>query len=354
MRSNAFAWHQLKASVNRHAPGLLLFAVASLAIPSEGNTQGTWVGRVTIGDLIREDVTKAIEAQQQATIKKAEFNSRIASARRAFLATAQTPNARATAESNFAKLLLEKDLYFLIMHLNEGFSDRSIAIVRGLEAISGGPLDKGIPSDGRVAFEAWVRGVRASLGAPRDGQFPAAALQPGRLQQAIQATDPLYQEYKRLRDRQEINGGVGDEQRAQIAEAKEIADARMPDGGVRLFKKELYPVYSGVMYGLVKGELYSWMTNAAKNGQQTIQCTYGPSLSATGSKVYGSYSFWYDRTPSDIQDMLSRDKNQALRFLGARALKECPESNKAALALRRTIMTEHPLGSTLPPNVPIR
>lgn len=316
---------------------------------SSAQAQDAWVGRVTIGDIVRQELLNVLDAQQKATANKAEFNARIARARMAFLETAQTPKTRAKAEADFARLLLEKDLYFFTMYLNEGFSDRSMSVVRGLEAMTGGALDKGIPSDGRAAFETWVRGVRASLGAPRDGQMAMAALQRDRLLQALQANEPLYQEYKRLRDHQEINGGVGDEQRAQAAVAKEVRDAIMPDGGVRLFQKELQPPSSWNFYGPIEGEMYAWLVNVRKNGQQTLACTYGPSQNSQGKKAYGSYSFWYDKVPSDIEAVLSRDHKRALRFLGARAITECPDSDKAALTLRQRLMAEHPLAGTAPP-----
>jgi len=348
--------HRNAARRSRRWGHLIAFALA-IATLSSANAQTTvWIGKVTIGDIVRHEVANVLAAQQQATLDKAKFNLRIAHARRAFLDTAQTPQARAKAEADFAGLLLEKDIAFLIQFLNEGFSERSLAIARGLDGITGGPLDNGIPSDGRPAFEAWVRGVRASLGAPRDGQIAVAVIQPGRLQEALQANEPLYQQYKQLRDRQEINGGTGEAQRAQAAIAQEIKDAVMPDGGARLFKMELNQVYPGDFYGRVEGELYGWMTNAGNGGQQTIQCTYGPSLTTGGKKGYVTYSFWYDKTPGDIDAAMSRDRQGALRFIGSRALKECPDSDVAALVLRRSAMAEHPLASTFqapsPPPVP--
>lgn len=326
-----------------------LFAGTVIIGFSSVQAQDAWVGPVTIGDIVRQELLNVLDAQQKATANKAEFNARIASARMAFLETAKTPKTRAKAEADFAKLLLEKDLYFFTMYLNEGFSDRSLSIARGLEGMTGGALDKGIPSDGRAAFEMWVRGVRASLGAPRDGQMAMAALQRDRLLQALQANEPLYQEYKRLRDRQEINGGVGDEQRAQAAVAKEVRDATMPDGGVRLFQKELQLLSYWHFYGPIQQEMYAWMINVRKSGQQTLACTYGPSQNSKGEKTYGSYSFWYEKVPSDIQAVLSRDHKRTLRFLGARAIKECPDSNKAALILRQSLMAEHPLAEAAPP-----
>ena len=109
-------------------------AAAAIAFAHACHAQTTWVGRVTIGDVIREDLTNALAAQQQATKNKSEFNRRIAKARQGFLETARTPGTRAKAEAEFAKLLLEKDLYFLTLYLNEGFSERNISIVKGTGA----------------------------------------------------------------------------------------------------------------------------------------------------------------------------------------------------------------------------
>lgn len=324
-------------------------AAAAIAFAHACHAQTTWVGRVTIGDVIREDLTNALAAQQQATKNKSEFNRRIAKARQGFLETARTPGTRAKAEAEFAKLLLEKDLYFLTLYLNEGFSERNISIVKGLERVTGGDLDNGIPSDGRAAFESWVRGIRASLGAARDGQMAMAALQPDRLQQALQANDSTYQAYKRLRDRQEIQLGMGQEQQAQAAAIRDVQAATAPDGGARLFEQQRQRLSAVDLHGLAEGDVYRWMVETGNKGHQTLQCTYGPKLNSSGVKSYATYGFWYAKAPEDIPAMLARDPKGVLRFIGDQAIKECPPSDKAALALRRSLMARHPVTGTAQP-----
>jgi hypothetical protein len=224
--------------------------IACLAITLAEAQADTWIGRPTIGDYIRRDIAEISKAQQEVVRSKTEFNAQIAKARKAFLATASDPKARAEAEKIFADFLFAKDLTYATMFLTEGFSEESRSRSAGLDFFTGGAIDNGIPEDGQAAFEDWVNGIRTSLGAKNSKQLLFLTdADVDKFRKALEANEPLYNKYKVLRDRQEINGGISQKEMLRRSEAARVAKsveaAKAADGGARLHKEEVKPLDVG-------------------------------------------------------------------------------------------------------------
>jgi hypothetical protein len=82
---------------------------------------------------------------------------------------------------------------------------------------------------------------------------------------------------------------------------------------------------------------------AMEAGQQTLDCTYGPSMTSRGEEGYGTYTFWFKSPPSNINALMQADQKGALQFLGITGIDACPLSDKAALTVRQAAMANHPL-----------
>lgn len=323
--------------------------IACLAITMVEAQADIWIGRPTIGDYIRRDLTEVLKAQQEAVRSKAEFNARIAEARKAFFATASDTKAHAEAEKIFADFLFAKDLTYASLFITEGISEESRNASAGWDFFTGGAIDNGIPEDGQAAFEDWVNGIRTSLGAKNSKQLlfltPADV---DKFRKALEANEPLYNKYKVLRDRQEINGGISQKEMLRRSEAARVAKsveaARAADGGARLHKDEVKPLDVGDwLVDLETPELRQMLFKAMEAGQQTLSCTYGPSMTSRGEEGYGTYTFWFKSPPSNINALMQADQKGALQFLGITGIDACPLSDKVALTVRQAAMAGHPL-----------
>ncbi len=296
--------------------------------------------KATIGDVLRRDWAQIMQAQQETTRNKAEFNQQIAAARREFLESIKNPAKRAKAEAEFARLLYAKDVVYMSLYLSEGFSDSNVQKVRGLMLITGGELDNGIPAEGWNTFVDWVRGLRAYYGVTRDGQMlflnPADAGSKDKLMAALRSNDSLYDRYKAIRDRQEIQ--IESERRKT---EENIATAKAEDGGVRLHKQEAMPLAPWMLAEFPDGAFSKHLFQSSAN-VQVLQCTYGPSLTSRGEEGYSQYHFWHGQAPADIGALLQEDRQQTLRFLGAEGVARCPASSNQAIARVQKAMAEHP------------
>ena len=70
-------------------------------------------------------------------------------------------------------------------------------------------------------------------------------------------------------------------------------------------------------------------------GPMVLQCEY---ISQGGARYL--YFFWPGTPPPNIKELLAADKKGILRYMGAKALKKCPETKEKALALLRAAMVE--------------
>jgi hypothetical protein len=221
-------------------------------------------------------------------------------------------------------------------------------------------VDGGIPEDGRAEFEAWVVGLRKSMGAVDDPRLFQSAVSRERVFKALQENEGLYRKYKVLRDQQDRNGGVSQRQlaeRARLDDARKDADAvRQADGSACLYKQEVVPLDVDVWRVMLETPpLRKALFAAADKGQQALRCTYGPTLNDRGEPVYGEYFFWY-RAPPNIAELVAMDTRGALRHLGRAGLATCPSSKNGALAQLRSgaersvDTTTPPAGSKKPPS----
>jgi hypothetical protein len=131
---------------------------------------------------------------------KAQVNAQIGAARRRFFAEYPKGRDFAQAEKEFANLLWEKDLYYMSMRLSTGSMPSTLG---KLDAVTGGPLDNGIPSEAGAFFGRWVSGIRNHLGAKSRAplaRFPSQS----ELLAALDANKDAYAQYKKARDEAEF------------------------------------------------------------------------------------------------------------------------------------------------------
>lgn len=342
-----------------------LFILLLLVMPTAGagaQTYEVWVGRPTVGDYMRRDIAELMKAQQETTKAKAQMNAEIAEARKRFLATAADPSARAKVGETFAKLLWAKDLIYATFFIQDGFSDETIIRMQGMNAMTGGPLDRGIYAEAWGAFRAWVNGIRASLGATKSA--PRVWLLPGEVEKfrkALEANEGLYAKYMEQRDLAEIQAPI--KEKARIAEmvrqAKLIEGAQAADGSARLHKEEAKAFGSmdwEPYLGATNMELRKALREVQKGGQQSLMCTYGPLADSSGQAGYSNFEYWYRSPPGGMEGLLalvSRMKGaygkRMLRiFLGRAALDTCPQSLKAAEAVSEAAVATATAGGNAP------
>lgn len=128
---------------------------------------------------------------------KAEFNRQIDEARRAYHGN---PKDRA-AEQVLARLLWDKDWYFVALRLNS-LDGRDAA--SALDSIIGGkPLDGGIDPLVQAAFVDWVRTIRSGLGARSDRAL-VIILDEASVRKAVKDSEPAYRKYRERRDALEL------------------------------------------------------------------------------------------------------------------------------------------------------
>jgi len=141
------------------------------------------------------------------------------------------------------------------------------------------------------------------------------------------------------RERQERD--AAERQRLENERVDSVVEkARAADGGASLFKHEVRPLANADWRtDLETLQLRQMLFKARDEGQQVIQCTYGPSKNASGEEAFATYKFWYQNVPTTISEMLRIDTRGALQFLGANPQVECPISDQAALVARQTAMS---------------
>jgi hypothetical protein len=306
----------------------------------------------TVADNLREDFETFLRARELVAHGTAEFNARIIKARRVLKNSAANTPARTRAEQNYADVMYAKDLYYADQFLYEGFTENARRMEQGLPFLAGGAVDGGIPEDGRAEFEAWVVGLRKSMGAVGSQRLFKGAVSQERIFKALQENEGLYRKYKVLRDQQDRNGGASQRQlaeRARLDNARKDADAaRQADGSAGLYKQEIVPLDVNVWRVMLETPpLRKALFAAARKGQQALRCTYGPTLNDGGQAVYGEYFFWYRAPPPNIAELVAMDTRGALRHLGREGLAQCPSSDNRALAQLRRGM-ERSVGTTTP------
>ncbi|QLC72354.1 hypothetical protein LPB260_16370 [Pseudomonas sp. LPB0260] len=309
---------------------LLMFSVDLMAAE-------VWIGRPSSSYYFGQNLGQVMASQQNAARSKGEAQARIAQARQAFFAAKPNTPENEAAGRNFADALFGKDIFYLSLYVAEGVNEKSARRVHGLDLFTGGPLDGGIPSDGWFAFATWVDGVRASLGAPTNGQLLIVS-SPDKLLQALRDNQKLYEKYRIKRDRQELNHGKSQDEAdrwAEYARAKEeAAKARAPDGGAPLHKSEIKPFAPEVQfaksYYLASSELRTLLAQSASSGQRMLHCSYGPLVTWEGKRGFDEYIFWYEQRPLTFMDIVRADNKKILMFVSNDAIRECPPTDKSA------------------------
>lgn len=311
---------------SRVAAALLAGVAVAAAVPSPA--QEVWIGRPTIGDVMRHHLAEAIRHQQQAVRSKAQFGAQIAEGRAAFFATAKKPESRAEAGKRFAELLYAKDLVYMSGLLATGTGPESQKRAAMTHMITGGDIDGGIPPVARKAFDAWVDDVRGFLGARGRDTF-LLLTDPARLREALDASAASYERYRELRDRFEID---------RYTTARSVGKARLAPGVFRLHEQQkvALDLYRDTRIDLLgrTRPLRSKLGEMAKGGQMVLRCAYGPKDGyADGTPQYEHVLFWFARAPDGIEELLAADAAHGMAGLHTRAARDiCPENSAVAKA----------------------
>lgn len=330
-----------------------IFLVVWITATTTANAQEYWIGKPTIGDYVHRDVKAVISAHQNLVGAKAEFNTKIAAARKAFLATAAKPAERAKVTKHFADLLFIKDYTNLSFYIFDGITPQNVRRIELLDAVSGGPVDAGIPRAAWSRFEDWVNGVRSSLGATHlDSQvWLVGADSLNRTERALAANEALYLQYKKVRDFEEIRRF--DKEFGRVPAEGGVS----ADGSLRYNTHEVKPLDPRFDLKRPEGRNLDWelqkmLIRARESGQMILHCSYGPMLTADGKIDFAKYEYWFKAAPTDIEAMLQNDlrgdAKGSLQFLGMKGLENCPTSERAAMTIRKTAIAAHPLTTMSP------
>ena len=312
---------------------------ASAQVVLERTLDGRWV---------INHLATGIQSASNLIGTKTVFNMKIEAARNRYFATLNDPAAHPQAEEEFARLLLDKDLYYIALALmnpvrggNEG-----PGLLHAIDHLVGGPLDGSMGGTG-MPFKALVRSLRSKLGAT-DDRMPIAVgvLVPGQYQKALAESLPQFQAHIADRMRDEYsryamkNPGAVDPShplfdREILTRTRLIAMADSHASSRHVVDRVPTHVKAGIQ-------------QAEAAGQQIIECKYGrdPSDGGSGSS---SYEFWYRSPPADFASWGRNvdDRHTFLYSLGDQAVAACPAVRPlahmalwASRAMRRATQAE--------------
>ena len=271
--------------------------------------QVVWT-RTIDGQWVVNHLGTAIASFGAMTANKIQWTQQIQAARTRFFATVRDPVAHAKAEEEFAALLLEKDLYYIMLALTNPVrgGNSGPAFFEALDFLAGGKLDGGMGGTG-MPFRALVRSLRSKLGAT-DNQMPVAigVLVPGRYQQALAESLPEFLAHIADRNQHEIskyamqNPGVIDQSHPMYEVKQRIVDFIPTD----LAGQAAWPAFRETIQ----------RANSAQNPPRILMCTY----------VNKQYAFWYATPPTNLSEFVKIDaeNGSGLSRIGTDALLKCP------------------------------
>ena len=185
--------------------GTLIWMMVAILVAGAAGADEVLLGQPTIGDLNRYNFGEVIKAGQRAAIAKQEFNAAMGDAREQFFTTDFKSAAHKAAEVKFARLLQDKDRFYLIFCLTGGVQD-GLSRMAGAGLLTGGGgamPDNGISRLALPAFARWVNAVRATLGAKTERQL-LVLVDESAIAKALDANFDSYARYKVERDKGEF------------------------------------------------------------------------------------------------------------------------------------------------------
>lgn len=266
------------------------------------------------------------------------FQNDIAAARHDLQTGWGNPKTRDETAARLGNLLFQKDLLYALIPISEGVNagwERSKAFNR----LSGAPLDGGITAAATQEFLTWVVTLRGHLGAyENDLILMTLITQPGKLQSALQSSQPAYLSYAETRDQYELNRFLP------------LPAPRLAADGSAAFKKQRINVFNPYSWGVdQRRELGTRLRALAAQGQQVLECVYGPIRAQHPEdgemSIYRNALFWYRSAPTDVKELQELDLRGKLAGLGEQALERCPATQARAVALQAANTARHPLTS---------
>jgi hypothetical protein len=178
----------------------ILAMIGAMAMATPANA--LWPDKVPVWEWCTSRFADAVEKAKEAKEARKAANASLEAARQKFFADRKAGLSDPESLQDFQIQLWQKDIYYLTPYLNEGMTPRAVKLFEGVEKLTGGLLDGGIPPDASGQFEEWVTMVRAALHAPAPGTIwlPSQA----ELIAALAATTSTYEKYRVVRDRAEL------------------------------------------------------------------------------------------------------------------------------------------------------
>jgi hypothetical protein len=185
----------MQVRLNAVVLAVLLLAAPGLARPLTPSQ--IWGARI-VGEQVGRDLASAVRSAAEASRAKADLAAAIGDARRQYFSSEAGSDQAAAAASQLSQLLLEKDLYYLMLAMTD--FERTGGRPAALDAITGGALDGGIQDPAKGLFRIWAEAFRDELFAT-SGRFP----NPSQLAEAWVVTRPQYEIYELMRNFGEFN-----------------------------------------------------------------------------------------------------------------------------------------------------
>lgn len=201
--------------------GTLLVLATSFTIPSGqalaqsaqsagSASDGYWIGNPTPFDYIGKNAGGALADAASLGVAGPKVEAQISQARARFFAPGLTAAQKQAAGREFGQVLWDKEMLYAALYLPEGFNKHAEAAVAVIAKLShpgaqGIPafLDGGFPGMSWHYFIIWIRAVRATMGAPEDGQL-LLIMDHAAVMKAMLANKDSYMAYRVERDKGEF------------------------------------------------------------------------------------------------------------------------------------------------------
>lgn len=284
--------------------------------------------KVTPLELFRHDLTEVLNAQQNFARAVAETNTEFWAARESLAEARPGSASHDNAAARLRKLQLGKDVYYLSSYLQTGVDKHSQAASQLAVMFGGASIDGGIPAAALPWFEAWVKAVRASLGAKNGDILILGDADIPRLYEAIASSGSSYGKY--LARLQSLLEEETKNKQNAIEREKQYAAAKLANGGVRLYESKIAPLEPVHFDPSELSPLRRKLFELRDSGQKMIHCVYGPVPGVREEPGFKNYMFWYQRVPV-IDPQLAGDTHGLVRRrLHQPAQNTCPANSLEA------------------------
>lgn len=297
---------------------VIVFAASIIAVGCGSSSAWAMEESLSIGEVMGRDLGNAMKAAGEYSALKADFNAGIAKVRREFAATYPGKPGHEKAENELADALMAKDYHFLSLYLATGTVGAAAQNVGGLNLLTGGSLDGGIPISAWDEFGNWVAAVRHHLGGKPEELL--LVTNPSKILPAVDSSMSAYQKYKVVRDKAELKGmGIAPEI-ARIEQSESWAE-RWYEGCLSLHARtqnEEYRAFQRAASAEYCGCITSALGDIKKELPESVAKAYAQNpISGRFAAMDGEHQFVLDKTSpcdskwEDPYDVVRRFKEES-------------------------------------------